>query len=64
MENIVLFRLQDDESVWVADLEAGTVERTDSSAAPTKGPFMRGIDFALAANTRPVAPGHLMYPST
>lgn len=66
MENIVLFRLEDDASVWLADLKAGTVERTDSTAAApvSKQPYVKGIDFALVARARPAAAGHLMYPST
>ena len=33
MKNIVLFRLKDDDAIWLADLEAGTVERTDAFEA-------------------------------
>jgi hypothetical protein len=63
MENIVLFRLKDDEALWVADLEAGTVERADSAAIANDS-GVKGLDFAVVARSRPAAPGHLMYPST
>lgn len=65
MKNIVLFRLQDDDQVWMADLEAGTVERTDSDSAVSTGdaPFIKGIDFALAAKARPTAASHYFFPS-
>jgi len=65
MKNIVLFRLQDDDQVWMADLEAGTVERTDSDTAIGAGdaPFVKGIDFALAAKARPAAASHFFFPS-
>lgn len=64
MKNIVLFRLQDDETVWMADLDAGTVERTDSEAVSgADAPFIKGIDFALAAKARPAAASHYFFPS-
>ena len=63
MENIVLFRLEDDSSVWIADLKAGTVQQTDASAISDQ-PSVKGIDFAMVARARPTAAGHLMYPST
>ena len=67
MKNMVLFRLQGDASVWLADLEAGTVERTDASAIEASqesgAPFVKGIDFALAASNRPAAASHYMFPS-
>lgn len=65
MKNIVLFRLQDDETVWMADLEAGTVERTDSDQAvgSSDAPFVKGLDFALAAKARPAAASHYFFPS-
>jgi hypothetical protein len=64
MKNIVLFRLQDDDQVWMADLEAGTVERTDAAAIEaTDAPFIKGVDFALAAKARPAAASHYFFPS-
>jgi hypothetical protein len=64
MKNLVLFRLKDDESVWLADLEAGTVERADPSTIDIdQTGEMKGIDFAIAAKARPTAASHLYFPS-
>lgn len=65
MKNVVLFRLQDEDTVWMADLEAGTVEQTDSDTAigASDAPFIKGIDFALAAKARPTAASHFLFPS-
>jgi hypothetical protein len=65
MQNLVLFRLKDDQSVWLADLEAGTVERADPATihVDTDLPTMKGVDFALAAKARPTAASHLYFPS-
>jgi hypothetical protein len=81
MSNLVLFRLKDDESIYLADLEAGTVERRDPAdietgdpmmtdlvsavgeARESDTPFTKGIDFALAARSRPSAASHYMFPS-
>ena len=77
MENIVLFRLEDDASLYVADLAAGTVERRDpglpgdgdqvadlmAAARTSSGdaPYVKGIDFALAARSRTPAASHTYY---
>jgi hypothetical protein len=79
MNNIVLFRLADDESIYLADLDAGTIERrnpdvagadevTDlviavDTARESDMPYVKGIDFALAARSRPGAASHQMFPS-
>lgn len=70
MKKMILFRLKDDSSVWLADLEAGTVEQADPSviesgefAREGDAPFVKGIDFALAAGPRPAAASHYMFPS-
>lgn len=65
MKNLVLFRLKGDDSVWLADLDAGTVERTDPSTVEINSdrPVMKGIDFALAAQARPTAAAHVYYPA-
>ncbi len=67
MQNVVVFRLHDDGSVWLADLEAGTVERADASAidsvATSDAPVVKGVDFALAAQTRSGAASHHFFPS-
>jgi hypothetical protein len=64
MKNVVLFRLQDDGSVWLADLDAGTVEQADASALSTgDAPVVRGVDFALTAQARSGAASHHFFPS-
>ena len=62
MKNIVLFRLSDDDSIWLADLEAGTVERAeafdmDDDSSP------RGAEVTAAAGSRSEAASHYLYPS-
>jgi hypothetical protein len=37
MRNLVVFRRKGDESVWLADLEAETLERLDPEALQTAG---------------------------
>jgi len=75
MDNLVLFRLTDDDSIYVADIAAGTVERRDANSDGDavaeliaqsgekrgEGPFVRGIDFALAARSRAPAASHTFY---
>jgi hypothetical protein len=77
MENVVLFKLQDDTSLYVADLAAGTIERRDpelaedgdpiaalmaaTNAQSGEAPFIKGIDFALAATSRSSAAAHTFY---
>ena len=75
MDNLVLFRLADDESIYVADIAAGTVERRDANSdgdavaqliaqadeRRDAAPFVRGIDFALAARSRAPAASHTFY---
>ena len=66
MTNIVLFRLSDDGSMWLADLDAGTVERTEAvDAAENDGgaPRVNGVDFAMAAASRSGVASHHLYPS-
>jgi len=70
MKNIVLFRLEDDESIYLADLDSGTVEKTDASAFASEDvtasrgtPFVKGLDFALAARSRSEAPSHQLFPN-
>jgi hypothetical protein len=65
MKNIVLFRLTGDDAVWLADLDAGTVERADASAVDAAGGAqqIQGIDFALAAQSRQSAASHQFFPS-
>ena len=64
MKNIVLFRLTDDDAIWLADLEAGTVERTDAfEAGESDSSEMRGVDLAIATTSRADAPSHRFFPS-
>lgn len=63
MKNIVLFRLSGDDAVWLADLDAGTVERADASAVEASGQQIQGVDFAVAANARGSAASHHYFPS-
>ena len=55
MKNIVLFRLKGDDAIWLADLEAGTVERTDA--------FDTEVDVAVTASARADAPSHQYFPN-
>jgi hypothetical protein len=63
MTNIILFRLSDDDSFWIADLDAGTVERTDSFDLDDFGtaPRAEGVDIAVAATARSEAASHNFY---
>lgn len=78
MSNLVLFRLRNDASIYLADLDAGTVERTDPSAVETEHadilsaietdgdgemPYVKGIDFAFAASARSTSASHQMFPT-
>lgn len=64
MANVVLFRLQDDETVWLADLEAGTVERTDAfDTDDGDAPRLQGVDLAIATTARSEAASHFFFPS-
>jgi hypothetical protein len=66
MTNIVLFRLAGDDTLWLADLEAGTVEPTeafDSVEDASDESAASGVDFAIAATSRSEAASHLFYPN-
>ena len=63
MTNIVLFRLTGDDAIWLADLEAGTVERTDAFESDRDSGQTQGVDFAVAATSRSEAASHYMFPS-
>jgi len=73
MKNVIMFRLRDEDSIWLADLEAGTIEQTDAAAVEAAGtdvadldgdaPYVKGIDFALAAKVRSSAASHFFFPS-
>jgi hypothetical protein len=71
--NFVLFRLADDEAIYLADLEAGTVERrgpdemdsmdlTDATGK-SLGPAVKGLDFALASSVRSTGASHVFFPN-
>lgn len=62
MSNVVLFKLQDDDSVWLADLDAGTVEQVASDLIDGEE-SSRGIDFAYAVQARSEAASHQFFPS-
>jgi hypothetical protein len=65
MENkFVLFQLSGDESIYVADLAAGTVERRDAAdvGADLEAPPLRGLAFAVAAQARGTPPSHMYFP--
>ena len=47
METLVVFRLSNDDSIWVANLEAGTVERTDPTTIHVEGPTAADIANAV-----------------
>lgn len=69
----VLFRLADDEAIWLADLDAGTVERREPGdtagmdlpevTGEGHGPAVRGLDFAVASNVRSPGASHAYFPS-
>jgi len=71
--NFVLFRLADDEAIYLADLEAGTVERREPDemqgvelADATRdgdGPAVKGLDFAIASSGRPTGASHVFFPN-
>jgi hypothetical protein len=71
--NFVLFRLSDDEAIYLADLEAGTVERREPDevadmgiargAGDSHGPAMTGLDFAVASNVRSPGASHAFFPN-
>jgi hypothetical protein len=63
MKNIVLFRLQGEDTLWLADLDAGTVEPTDGFGAEDSAaaPRASGVDFAVARTVRADAASHHMY---
>ena len=71
--NLVLFRLADDEAIYVADLQAGTVERrepdeVDGMELPDAtrdghGPTVKGLDFAVASNIRSPGASHVFFPN-
>ncbi len=76
MEKLVVFRLKDDQSIYIADLDAGTIERSNGAdegmvsemvtalEGRGTGPVVKGIDLAVAASLRTGASGHYLYPST
>ena len=71
--NLVLFRLADDEAIYVADLQAGTVERREphdmsgmdllEATRDVHGSTLEGLDFALASSVRPTGAGHYLFPN-
>ncbi len=63
MKNIVVFRLSSDQSTWIADLEAGTVERADAFAPDGDQPQVQGVDLAIATTARADAASHQYFPS-
>ena len=56
MKNVVLFRLHDDATVWLADLDAGTVEQADASA-------LAAADDVRVVQPRSGAASHHFFPS-
>jgi hypothetical protein len=65
MKKTVLFRLSDNDTIYVADLEAGTVgpAGSDVNLATGDTPLMSGVDVALAAKVRSAAASHFLFPS-
>ena len=71
--NFVLFRLADDEAIYLADLEARTVERREpddmsgmdllEATRDVEGPTVKGVDFAVASSVRPTAASHALFPN-
>lgn len=71
--NFVLFRLADDEAIYLADLQAGTVERREPDdiagmdvpdvTGEGHGPAVKGIDFAVASSVRPTGASHALFPN-
>ena len=60
-KNIVLFRLTDDDAIWLADLEAGTVERTDAFEAGESDSSELRESTSRSRRTPLRAPSHLYY---
>jgi hypothetical protein len=56
MKNVVLFRLHDEATVWLADLDAGTVEQADASA-------LAATDDVRVVQPRSGAASHHFFPS-
>ena len=71
--NFVVFRLADDKAIYLADLEAGTVERREPDemagvdvAHATRdghGPAVNGLDFAVALRGRSTGASHVLFPN-
>ena len=71
--NFVLFRLADEEAIYLANLDAGTVERREPDeiagmelADATReghGPAMKGLDFAFASSIRSTGASHVLFPN-
>jgi len=71
--NFVVFRLADDEAIYLADLEAGTVERTEpdevagidiaSGSRESHGPAVNGLDFAFVPSVRSTGASHAYFPN-
>ena len=71
--NFVLFRLADDESIYLANLEAGTVERREpdemagmelaETTREHQGLAMKGLDFAVASSVRSTGASHVYFPN-
>ena len=71
--NYVLFRLADDQGIYLADLEAGTVERRDpdemagmalaDGACEGHGPAIKGLEFAVASTVRSTGASHAFFPN-
>jgi hypothetical protein len=69
----VLFRLADDEGIYFADLETGTVERLEQDEMDSMeladasrdgdGPAVKGLDFAIASSGRPTGASHVLFPN-
>lgn len=70
--DFAVFRLADDE-IYLADLEAGTVERREPDeidvmhhaglAGESHGPTVKGLDFAVASNVRSPRTSHAYFPN-
>ena len=71
--NFVLFRLADDEAIYLADLQAGTVERREpgdtagmdlpEATGERHEPTVKGLDFAIASNVRSPGASHAFFPN-
>jgi hypothetical protein len=67
---LILFRLKDDESIWLADLDAGTVEQREPDEVEGLADVemigervLKGLDFAIMATSREESASHYMFPS-